>query len=84
MMPPLTAPHMPDVLETPPQNPVAIFGTKSDCISSLSATARSTLSAQYMPDSKSSPLRWTVLSIIFPPAFRGDIASFVPGSLERE
>jgi hypothetical protein len=70
MMPPLTAPHIPHVLETPPQKPVAILGIKSDRIPSLSVTARITLSAQYMPDSNSSPLRWTVLSIIFTPAFR--------------
>ena len=65
MIPPLTAPHIPHVRETPPQKPVAILGIRSDWIPSLSATARSTLSAQYMPDSKSSPLRFAILSIIF-------------------
>ena len=43
---PLIAPHIPQVLETPEQKPVAIFGIKSDSIPLLSATESKTLSAQ--------------------------------------
>jgi hypothetical protein len=65
MTAPATAPQSPPVLARPPQNPVAIFGIKSEWIFLLSATESRTLSAQRYPEAKYSPLLFETFSTIF-------------------
>ena len=65
MIAPLTAPHRLPVREMPLQNPVAIFGIKSDWMPWFSAIANSTLSAQKNPDLNKSRLRCEACSLIF-------------------
>lgn len=63
-MAPVNAPQDPEVLDMPPQKPVAIAGINSHSMLYFSATAERTLSAQYNPDSNSSPLRSTIFAIL--------------------